>query len=42
MGMFELGSTVVIVFEAEKVDWKVEPGQKIRWGEPFAVVGKRD
>lgn len=40
VGMFKLGSTVVMVFEAPgKVEWLIENGQKIRFGEVFAKVG---
>ena len=27
LGLFELGSTIVMIFEAENVQWKVVPGQ---------------
>ena len=36
--MFKLGSTVVMIFEAKNVEWKVKEGDKVRWGESFAVV----
>jgi phosphatidylserine decarboxylase len=37
VGMFKLGSTVVLVFEAPaNLEWTIEPGQSIKYGESFA------
>jgi phosphatidylserine decarboxylase len=37
VGMFKLGSTVVLIFEApENLEWTVEAGQSIKYGESFA------
>jgi len=33
LGRFEMGSTVVLLFEPGKVQWSVEPGQTLRLGE---------
>lgn len=33
VGMFQLGSTVVCVFEANNVEWKIKPNQKIKLGQ---------
>ncbi|CAD8078031.1 unnamed protein product [Paramecium primaurelia] len=38
LGMFKLGSTVVMMFEAENVKWNIEEGQKCKWGDVFAEV----
>jgi len=39
VGMFKLGSTVVLVFEAPaNLKWKIAPGEKIRFGEIFAEI----
>jgi len=40
LGFFQLGSTVVLVFEAENVEWVVQPGQKVKWGDTFAIINK--
>jgi len=37
MGMFKLGSTVVLIFEGPKnLEWTVEPHQSVKYGQPFA------
>lgn len=38
LGMFKFGSTVVMIFEAKEINWKVKEGDKCRWGEIFAEV----
>jgi phosphatidylserine decarboxylase len=36
LGMFNLGSTIIMIVEARDLkDWKVQPGQKIKFGEPL-------
>ena len=42
LGTFELGSTVVMVFEAPQLQWLVTSGQKVKVGQPIAVVGDRE
>ena len=33
LGMFKLGSTVVMIFESDKpLKWNIEEGQKVRFG----------
>ena len=41
LGTFELGSTVVLAFEAPVFHWLVEPGTKVRMGQPIGYVGER-
>ena len=37
MGMFKLGSTVVLIFEGPKnLQWTVEPDQSVKYGQTFA------
>lgn len=39
IGHFELGSTVVMIFEAPSgSSWKVEPGQSVKLGQPLLLV----
>lgn len=38
VGTFALGSTVVLAFEAPQFTWLVEPGQKVRVGQPIGYV----
>lgn len=39
VGMFRLGSTVVMIFEGPKdLEWTVEQGQKVRYGDVVAKV----
>ena len=38
MGMFKLGSTVVLIFEAKDVEWLVKEDEKVRWGQSFAKI----
>lgn len=39
VGMFKLGSTVVMVFEAPKgIEWHVKEGDAVRYGQPIATV----
>jgi phosphatidylserine decarboxylase len=44
MGGFQLGSTVVLVFEAplDGFEFKVEPGQKVKVGESIGIVTKAE
>ena len=36
LGYFNLGSTIVMIVEAKGVDeWAVQPGQKIKYGQPL-------
>ena len=42
LGTIELGSTVVMVFEAPQLQWLVTSGQKVKVGQPIAVVGDRE
>lgn len=36
LGMFNLGSTIIMIVEAKDLkEWKVQPGQKIKVGEPL-------
>ena len=36
LGMFNLGSTIIMIIEAKDLkEWKVQPGQKIKVGEPL-------
>ncbi|HJO58037.1 MAG TPA: phosphatidylserine decarboxylase, partial [Nitrospinaceae bacterium] len=32
LGCFEMGSTVVLLFEPGRVEWSVQPGQTVRLG----------
>ena len=41
VGTFELGSTVVMAFEAPAFHWLVEPGTKVKMGQPIGYVGER-
>lgn len=39
VGMFKLGSTVVLVFEAPaSLKWKITEGQRIKYGDTFAEI----
>ncbi|MCB9777256.1 MAG: phosphatidylserine decarboxylase [Alphaproteobacteria bacterium] len=38
LGRFELGSTVILLFEPGRVEWQVEPGQPVQLGQPIARV----
>jgi len=40
MGLFNLGSTVVLVFESENFDFHVRAGQKVQMGEKIGKVRK--
>ena len=42
LGTFELGSTVVMIFEAPQLQWLVTSGQKVKVGQPIAVVGGKE
>ena len=42
VGTFELGSTVVMAFEAPTFHWLVEPGAKVKMGQPIGYVGDRN
>ena len=37
IGRFELGSTVVLIFEDAELEWKIEKGQKVQLGQQIAV-----
>ena len=42
LGHFELGSTVVLIFEApSNAKWKVSPGDRVQLGKPLVEVPKR-
>ena len=42
IGHFELGSTVVMIFEAPTgSSWKIESGQRVKLGEPLFVVSTK-
>ncbi|EGK12064.1 archaetidylserine decarboxylase [Kroppenstedtia eburnea] len=43
LGRFEFGSTVILLFEADRIDWVggLSPGTMIRMGEPIASI-RRD
>lgn len=38
VGTFALGSTVVLAFEAPQFTWLVQPGEKVRVGQPIGYV----
>lgn len=38
VGQFKMGSTIVLVFEAKDVEWKVVAGQKILLGHPLVDI----
>ena len=38
MGKFELGSTVVMMFESPRFTWLVKPGDKVKMGQPLGYV----
>ena len=38
VGAFEMGSTVVLAFEAPQFTWLVVPGEKVRVGQPLGYV----
>lgn len=38
LGRFEMGSTVVLLFEPGRIDWRLEPGAPVRLGQPIAVT----
>ncbi|CBK22568.2 uncharacterized protein [Blastocystis hominis] len=38
VGMFHLGSTVVLAFEAGEFEWLVKPGEKVKMGQPLGYV----
>jgi phosphatidylserine decarboxylase len=38
LGRFELGSTVILLCEAGRVDWTMDAGQVLRLGRPIATV----
>ena len=42
VGTFELGSTIVMAFEAPTFHWLVEPGTKVKMGQPIGYVGDRN
>lgn len=36
LGYFNLGSTIIMIVEAKDIkEWKVQPGQRIKVGEPL-------
>jgi hypothetical protein len=36
LGYFNLGSTIVMIVETDDVlEWQVQPGEKIKYGEPL-------
>lgn len=40
MGYFNLGSTIVMIFEADKIEaWHKREGDKVCYGEPFCTLG---
>ena len=42
VGTFALGSTVVMAFEAPRIHWLVEPGEKVKMGQPIGYVGDEE
>ena len=38
VGTFELGSTVVMMFESPRFTWLVKPGDKVKMGQPLGYV----
>ena len=36
IGRFELGSTVILLFEPDRVSWTMHPGEVLRLGRPIA------
>ena len=42
VGTFALGSTVVMAFEAPRIHWLVEPGEKVKLGQPIGYVGDKE
>jgi phosphatidylserine decarboxylase len=38
LGRFELGSTVILLCEAGRVDWTMDAGQVLRLGRPIATA----
>lgn len=40
IGGFKLGSTLVLVFEAPHFEFNIQPGQKIKLGEPIGQTKK--
>ncbi|OIP61978.1 MAG: phosphatidylserine decarboxylase [Nitrospirae bacterium CG_4_9_14_3_um_filter_53_35] len=38
MGRFELGSTVILLFEKDRVELTVQEGQHVRVGEPIGII----
>lgn len=42
VGTFALGSTVVLAFEAPQFTWLVQPGQKVRVGQPIGYVRRSE
>ena len=42
VGTFALGSTVVLAFEAPQFTWLVQPGEKVRVGQPIGFVRRTE
>ena len=42
LGEFNLGSTIILIFEAPKnFEFRVEPGQKVQMGEPIGFINQQ-
>lgn len=39
VGTFALGSTVVMALEASQIHWLVQPGEKVKMGQPIGYIG---